>query len=133
VVDWAVEEEVAPGDAVGFGRRDVGLQELTEFGLEFGGELFVGVDGEDPGAGTFVDGGVFLCGEALPGFGEDLGVEGLSDLCGMVSRAGVDDDDLVGELDAGKGAGEVGFFVERDDGNGEGGWHEMVLRADGLV
>ena len=40
---------------------------------------------------------------------------------GRVAGAGVDDDDLVGEGDAGEGAGEVAFFVLGDDGYGEQG------------
>jgi len=87
VADGAMEEEIAPGYAVGFdcaGCRAPGLHELAEFGQELGGELFVGVDGEYPGAGTFVDGRVLLRGEALPGLDEDFGVEGFRDYYGAV-------------------------------------------------
>ncbi len=77
-----------------------------DLGLELGGEGFVGVEGEDPGAGALLDGEVFLSGEALPWFEEELGFEGGGDFEGAVCGAGVDDDDLVGELDAGEGAGE---------------------------
>ena len=58
-------------------------------------------------------------GKALPGFGDDGGVEGAGDLEGAVGGAGVEDDDLVGELNAQESAGEVSLFVERDDGDGE--------------
>jgi hypothetical protein len=30
-------------------------------------------------------------------------------------------------LDAGEGARQVGFFVEGDDGYGEGGWHSVFV------
>ena len=43
--------------------------------LEFGGEGFVGVEGEDPGSGAALDGEVFLSGEALPGLEEDLALK----------------------------------------------------------
>ena len=102
--DPAVEEEIAA--AGGGRRRPAGLvgSRSADLGLEFGGELFVGVEREDPRAGAFFDGGVLLGGEALPGFREDFGVEGGGDLEGAVGGAGVDDDDFVGELDAGEGA-----------------------------
>ena len=106
VLDPAAEEEIAAADEVGVDRGLVGSRS-ADLGLELRGELFVGVEREDPGAGALFDGGVLLGGEALPGFGEDVGVEGGGDGEGAVGGAGVDDDDLVGELDAGEGAGEV--------------------------
>ena len=58
-------------------------------------------------------------GEALPGFGVDLGVIGFGDLDGAIGRAGIDDDDFIGEADAGESSGEVEFLVKGDDGYGE--------------
>jgi hypothetical protein len=118
VADPAVEEEIAALEEEGVGGW-VAREEGANLGLEFRGELFVGVEREDPGAVAFFDGGVLLRGEALPGLGDNGGVEGAGDLKGTVSRARIEDDDLVGELDAQESAGEVGLFVERDDGNGE--------------
>ena len=47
-------------------------QEGLDFLLEFGGEFFVGVEGEGPGAAAEGDGEIFLRGEALPGVLDDL-------------------------------------------------------------
>ena len=123
--DPTAEEEIAAADEEGvdFG---VGGQQEADLGLEFGGELFVGVEGEDPGAGTFFKGRVLLCREALPGLGEDFGVEGGGDGEGAVGGAGVNDDDLVGELDAGESSGEVLLFVEGDDGYGQCWCHALA-------
>ena len=75
-------------------------------------------------AGTPVDGGVLLSGEALPWLGDDGDIlERGGDFKSAVGRAGVDDDDFVGEANAGEGAGEVRLFVERDDGYGQCGLH----------
>ena len=49
----------------------------------------------------------------------DSGVEAAGDLEGAVGGAGVYDEDLVGEGDAGEGAREVLFFVEGDDRDGQ--------------
>ncbi len=114
----AAEEEIASMDEIGVDLR-IGGEEETDLSLKLGAKFFVGVEGEDPGADTFFDGGVLLSGEALPGLGEDFGVEGGGDGEGAVGGAGVDDDDLVGELDAGQGSGEIQFFVEGDDGYGQ--------------
>jgi len=114
----AAEEKVAAAEEVGVDDGVAG-EESADLGLEFGGELFVGVEAENPGAGAFFDGGVFLRGEALPWFEGEFGFEGGGDLKGAVGGAGVHDDDLVGELDAGEGAGQIGLFVERDDGYGK--------------
>ena len=88
VANPAVEEEIAAAEEVGVG-GGVAWEQGADLGLEFGGELFVGVEREDPGAGAFLDGGVLLCGEALPGFGDDGGVEGArrSQGCGRLSRS----------------------------------------------
>ena len=128
VANPAVEEEIAAADEVGVGRRGWWGGAVRISSLELGGELFVGVEREDPGAGAFFDGGVLLGGEALPGLGEDFGVEGGGDLEGAVGGTGVDDDDFVGEVDAGEGAGEVLLFVEGDDGYGQW-WTCMSGRA----
>ena len=66
VTDPAVEEEIAATEEVGVG-GGIAAKEGADFCLEFGGELFVGVEREDPGAGATLDGGIFLRGEALPG------------------------------------------------------------------
>ena len=83
VADPAIEEEIAPLEEEGVG-GGVAREQSADFGLEFGGELFVGVEREDPGTGAFLDGGVLLRSEALPGFGNDGGVEGAGDLEGAV-------------------------------------------------
>jgi hypothetical protein len=118
VANPAVEEEIAALEEVGVG-RGIAWEQGADLGLEFGGQLFVGVQREDPGTGAFLDGGVLLCGKALPWLRDDGGVEGAGDLEGTVGGTGVEDDDLVGELDAQKGAREVGLFIERDNRDGE--------------
>ena len=131
VTDPAAEKEVAAAEKEGVEGR-VGGQEGAELAAELGGELLVGVEREDPEAAALINGGVFLGGEALPRLGVDGGVEGAGDLDGAVGGAGVDDDDLVGELDAGEGAPEIGLLVVRDDGNGEeGGGAAGGLGRDG--
>ena len=83
VANPAVEEEIAALEEEGVGRGVAGEQS-ADFGLEFGAQFFVGVEREDPSAGAFLDGGVFLYGEALPRLGDDGGVEGAGDLEGAV-------------------------------------------------
>ena len=83
VANPAVEEEVATAEEVGVG-AGLAAQEGADLGLEFGGELLVGVEGEDPGSGAAFDGEVFLAGEAEPGLADDLGVEGSGDLDGAI-------------------------------------------------
>ncbi len=118
IADPAVEEEIAALEEVGVCGGVAG-EECPDLSLEFGAEFFVGVEREDPGPGALFDGRVFLRREALPGLGDDGGIEGAGDLEGAVGGARVEDDNLVGELDAQEGAGKVGLFVERDDGDGE--------------
>jgi len=132
VANPAAEEEVAAAEEVGIGGW-AAREHRADFGLEFGGESFVGIEREDPGAGASFDGEVFLTSEALPGLEEEFGFEGGSDFEGAVGGAGVDDDDLVGELDAGEGAGQIGLFVERDDGYGQLRRHDgyLILPAMG--
>lgn len=79
VTDPAAQEEIAAAEEVGVGGGRGG-EESADLGLELGGEGFVGVEGEDPGAGTLLDGEVLLGGEALPGFEEELGLEFGGDL-----------------------------------------------------
>ena len=55
VADPAVEEDVAAAEEIGVDCW-VGRKEEAELGLEFGGEFFVGVEGEDPGSGALLDG-----------------------------------------------------------------------------
>ena len=95
----AIEEEIAALEEEGVG-GGVARQQGADLGLEFGGELFVGVEREDPGAGAFFNGGVLLPGKALPWFGYDDGVEGAGNLEGAIGGTGVEDDDLVSKLDA---------------------------------
>ena len=97
--DPAIEKEIAPLEEEGVG-GGIAREQGADLGLEFCGEFFIGVEREDPGAGAFFNGRVLLRGEALPGFGDDGGIEGAGDLKGAVGGAGVKDDDLVGELDA---------------------------------
>ncbi len=105
---------------------------MANFLLELGGELFVGVEREDPVAGALGEGEVLLCGEAGPGALEDRGVEAACDFKGAVGGAGVYDDDLVGPGYAGEGAREVLFFVEGDDRDGQerhrGRWRSLLRR-----
>lgn len=126
VANPATEEEVATAEEVGIGGRVAG-EHGADLGLEFGGEGFVGVEGEDPSSGALLDREILLTGETLPGFEEEFGFEGGGDLEGAVGGAGVDDDDLVGELDAGEGPGQIGLFVERDDGYGQLRRHDGYL------
>jgi len=79
----ATEEEVASAKEVGVGGGMTG-EECVDLGLKFGGEGLVGVEGENPGTRTALDGEVFLSGEALPWFEEELGLEGGSDFKGAV-------------------------------------------------
>jgi hypothetical protein len=132
VANPAAEEEIAAAEEVGVGGWVAG-EYGANLGLEFRGESFIGVEGEDPGAGALLDGEVFLTGEALPGLEEEFGFEGGGDFKGAVGGAGVDDDDLVGELNAGEGAGQIGLFVERDDGYGQLRRHDgyLILPATG--
>ena len=119
VADEAAEDLVAAVDPVGGGVGGSGEQG-ADGGLEVGGEDFVGVEEEDPVAGALVDGGVLLAAVAFEVFSEDAGVEGAGDVEGAVGGVGVDEDDLVGEGDGCKGAGQVGLLVHRDHGDGEG-------------
>jgi hypothetical protein len=124
----AIEEQVASAEQVGVGGWIAG-EEGADLDLEFLGDLFVGIEGEDPVRGALIDGGVFLGGESLPWLAEDFGVgEGGCDLDGAVGGAGVDDDELVSPADAGEGAAEVGLLVAGDDGYGEchlHAWHSL--------
>ena len=81
--DPAIEKEIAPLEEEGVG-GGIAREQGADLGLEFGGEFFIGVEREDPGAGAFFNGGVFLRGEALPGFGDDGGIEGAGNLKGAV-------------------------------------------------
>ena len=83
VANPAVEEEIAALEEEGVGRGVAGEQG-ADLGLEFGGELFVGVEREDPGAGAFLNSRVLLRGEALPRLGDDEGVKGAGNLKGAV-------------------------------------------------
>lgn len=120
VADPAAEKEIAAFEQEGVGGR-VGGKQGAELLLERGGELFVGVEGEDPDAAALAEGEVLLGGEALPGVVEDRGAEGLGDLDRAIGGAGVDDDDFLGPLNGGEGAGEVSFFVVGDEGDREQG------------
>jgi len=126
-LDPAIEEEVAAFEEVGVDGR-IGGEEDLKLGLELRGEFFVSVEREDPVSGSLLDGKVFLGGESGPIAVKDFGAEGTGDLRGAVGGIGIDDDDFVGELDAGKCAREVAFFVQRDDGDGEEG-HRFRSRA----
>ena len=87
VAQPAIEEEVAAAEEVGVCRRVAG-EEGAYLYLELGGELFVGIEREDPLRGALLDGGVLLGGEALPGFGEYLDVLiGGGDFEGAICRA----------------------------------------------
>ena len=119
VLDPAAEEEITAFEVEGVEGRWPHGESLANLLLEFGGELFVGVEREDPVAGALREGEVFLCSEAGPGAVEDGGVEAACDLEGTIGGAGVDDEDLVGPGDAGEGAREVRFFVEGDDRDGQ--------------
>lgn len=74
VLDPAAEKEVAALKVEGVYER-LRREDLANLLLEFGGEFFVGVEGEDPFAGALGDGEVFLSGEARPGTLDDGGVE----------------------------------------------------------
>ena len=132
VANPATEEEIAAAEEVGVGGGLTG-EYGADLDLELGGEGFVGVEGEDPGSGALLDREIFLTGEALPGFEEEFGFVRGGDLEGAVGGAGVDDDDLVGELDAREGAGQIGLFVERNDGYGQLRCHDgyLILPATG--
>ena len=117
----AAEEEIAAAQMKGIEGR-VGGKQGPKLGLQVRRELFVGVEGENPGAAALGNGEVLLTGEAAPGLREDAGLEVAGDLKCAIGRAGVDDDDVVREANAGKGAREIGFFVEGDDGDREKGW-----------
>ena len=88
VLDPAAEKEIAALEVEGVdgGLRGEGLADLL---LELGGELFVGVEREDPVAGALGEGEVFLGGEAGPGALDDGGVEAAGDLerCGRWNRS----------------------------------------------
>jgi hypothetical protein len=73
VLDPATKKEIAALEVKGVddGLRGKGL---TNFLLQLGGELFVGVEREDPIAGALGEGEVFLRREAGPGALEDFGV-----------------------------------------------------------
>jgi hypothetical protein len=82
----AAKEEVASAEKVGVGGGMAG-DECVNLGLKFGGEGLVGVEGENPRTRAALDGEVFLSGEALPWFEEELGLEGGSDFKGAVGGA----------------------------------------------
>ena len=69
-----------------------------------------------------LDGEIFLCGKAGPLADEDAGTKRAGNFNGSVGGAGVHDDDLVREGDAGEGTGEIAFFVTGDDGDRKK-WH----------
>ena len=118
VLDPAAEEEIAAAEVVGVGGRVRG-QQVLDLSLELGAEFLIGVEREDPGSGALGDGGVLGYGEALPGFVEHLGVERAGDFDGAVGGGGVENDDLVGKLDAGQSAREIRLLILGDDGDGE--------------
>lgn len=101
---------------------------------QFTAEFLVRIQTQNPVAGRFVDGRVFLCRKSLPFFDEDFRAKRLRDLDGAVGRAGIDDDDLAfafGDewLHARESASNVGFFVMRDDDDGK--LHGERILVDG--
>ena len=76
-------------------------KQRAELLLQVERELFVGIECEDPFAEALLDGKVLLGGEAGPGALNDAGSVVAGDLLGVVGRAGVDNDDLVGPLNTG--------------------------------
>ena len=93
----AFEKQVAAANHVGV-RFGFASQKSADLLLELEGELFVGIEGKNPGTGAFLDGRVFLAGKSLPRLNVNLGVESASDLDGPIGRSGVDDDHFVGKL-----------------------------------
>lgn len=118
VTNPAAEEEVLSRHEVGIVLRLAGKQRF-DLHAEPGADLFVCVQGENPIAGAFCQGRVFLRGEALPLFHENLCAVLLRDGNGVVGGAGVDHNHLTGPCDRGESARKVGFLVAGDDGDGE--------------
>jgi hypothetical protein len=90
-------------------------------------EALVGVEPEDPVTGGVAQAGVAGGGEVVaPGEVEEAGAEAGGHLAGVVSRAGVHDDDFLDEVGgAGQRGGQAGGFVADDqaerDASGHGG------------
>jgi len=90
---------------------------------EFGRETLVGIQVENPAVAewNFALGEISLTGKVIEAADEDAGTGGAGDLGGAVNRAGIDDYDIVAACDRGEATGQVAFFVERENDDGEHG------------
>lgn len=111
------------------GALPAALDDLHDFLGQLGGHVLVGVEDEHPlvAPGHVLERPVLLLGPAGLGVMElvDLGAHGLGEGDGSVGRLGIDDDDLVGPLEASQALDDVALFVldghEHGDADGTRG------------
>ena len=82
--------------------------------------LLISVQQQHPILGAQLDRILFLRDVAAPRFKHDAGSVFPCDLAGAIRRAGIDEHDLIGPAHAGQRTADVGFFVHRYDGHGNG-------------
>jgi UDPglucose 6-dehydrogenase len=134
MADPAAKIAAEAGNAVAVDLASFILVEcLLDLDCEFRTDFLVSIDVEDPVMGRLLLGEVFLLTEPSPGVGENAGPEMTSERSGLIRGSGVDDKDFLRETsDAFDRSGDVLFFVERDDGDAQGGTRHMKKLAYGL-
>ena len=116
------EEMAFAGDAVGIEAR--GGQFPVDFGGEFRGAPFVGVDAEDPVVFGGIEGKIAEFAEAGEFFTDDAGVVFAGDFQGAIRAEGIHEDNLVGPLDAFENGADLPGFVQ-----GEGVGRNWICRC----
>ena len=102
----------------------VGFDDSADGRGEGGLDGFIGVEVERPGLRAVVEGELLLLDMAAPVLMDDAGAGTLEDLDGAIGGAGIDGDDLGGEVfDGVERARDGGLVVAADDGDGEGEGH----------
>jgi len=99
------------------------------FGLQLGGDDFVGIQEKDVVALDVLQQAVALLGKALPvGMGVDLGAQALGDGDGVVFAAAVDDDDLVRKVGALDALFDAARLVHGEDADAQGRFAHGVFQ-----
>src|ERR1022692_4762512 len=115
VVDPASQIAGQAGHGVGVEAR-AGFLQVQDFGLQRFAERLIGVEGEDPLVSGLLGGPILLAGVAAPSGLDHAGPEVGGEFHGAVGGSAIQDEDLIAAAEAFDGAGDIAFFVERDDG-----------------
>ena len=125
----STEEKVFAGNEVRF-VGGTSIEQGANLLGQFRAHFLVRVEREDPVSGALCYGGVLLGSEALPVFDEKFRANLVRGYRSAIGRTVVDDDDFTGPADTRKSAGQVGFFVLRDDRDRKGERHELWRKCN---